>query len=435
MSSRRNVRSLLSLSAVTVTLIGAQLAAPLGAHAQSVTRYASPTGASTDDCSAAHPCDITTAITAAPAGATIHLAAGSYGTTTDPLATTLAAPARATIVGAPGNTSVVRCGCMGTFYFPNGGTLSDVTVDAPYAIAPVYMENASADHIIVNDVNSDLAAVVLVNSTLLDSLVVEPGVVPAVAVESASVSSSAIRNSTVISTAATGGVAVAAENEGNASETATISNSILRGTKYAVEVGAGSGASTIVNLDHTDYGVPAGQAVTHKDSNGGTETINIPAGVNNTQALPKFVDAANDNYQEAAGSPTIDKGAPASGTDLAGRPRTLGSAPDMGAYERPEPPAIQGFKVVKRTQHSLSFVLKVNPGGLASTAAVTASGHGGGTGSGRSIGKATTTRTLHFKLTGLHAHRKYHVHASASNSAGKSRTPTRTVSTKRAHHH
>jgi hypothetical protein len=60
----------------------------------------------------------------------------------------------------------------------------------------------------------------------------------------------------------------------------------------------------------------------------------------NQTAAPLFVDAASGDYRPAPGSPTIDAGA--SGElgplDLAGNPRVLGSAPDIGAYEFVPPP-------------------------------------------------------------------------------------------------
>jgi hypothetical protein len=68
----------------------------------------------------------------------------------------------------------------------------------------------------------------------------------------------------------------------------------------------------------------------------------ITEGTGNQKAPPLFVDAAGANYREAAGSPTIDAGAADAqigSLDLAGNPRILGSAPDIGAYEF-VPPAV-----------------------------------------------------------------------------------------------
>jgi hypothetical protein len=66
------------------------------------------------------------------------------------------------------------------------------------------------------------------------------------------------------------------------------------------------------------------------------------AGSNQT-APPLFLDAAAGNYREAAGSPTIDTGvadAQIGSLDLAGNPRNLGAAPDIGAFEVVPPPVV-----------------------------------------------------------------------------------------------
>ena len=54
------------------------------------------------------------------------------------------------------------------------------------------------------------------------------------------------------------------------------------------------------------------------------------AGIGNQSAQPLFADA---DYRPAPGSPTIDAGTTGDGLDPDGRPRTLGAAPDIGAYE------------------------------------------------------------------------------------------------------
>ena len=58
-------------------------------------------------------------------------------------------------------------------------------------------------------------------------------------------------------------------------------------------------------------------------------------GGGNQSAAPLFVNTEAGDFREAAGSPTIDAGlADELGPlDLAGNPRVLGSAPDIGAYE------------------------------------------------------------------------------------------------------
>jgi hypothetical protein len=67
----------------------------------------------------------------------------------------------------------------------------------------------------------------------------------------------------------------------------------------------------------------------------------VDAGGNQTAAEPLFVNAAGGDYHELLGSPTIDGGTIDVFTgplDLDGRPRSLGLAPDIGAYELPPLP-------------------------------------------------------------------------------------------------
>jgi hypothetical protein len=62
----------------------------------------------------------------------------------------------------------------------------------------------------------------------------------------------------------------------------------------------------------------------------------VSPGLGNQQSAPLFRDAAAGDLRPAAGSPTIDAGAADAllgAVDPAGCPRTLGAAPDIGAYE------------------------------------------------------------------------------------------------------
>jgi hypothetical protein len=70
------------------------------------------------------------------------------------------------------------------------------------------------------------------------------------------------------------------------------------------------------------------------------ETEGAITGSANQAAAPLFVNAASGDYRPALNSPTIDAGAPGElgALDLAGNPRVLGSAPDIGAYEFVPPP-------------------------------------------------------------------------------------------------
>jgi hypothetical protein len=106
-------------------------------------------------------------------------------------------------------------------------------------------------------------------------------------------------------------------------------NSIAKGEKYDLY---GTGSATLShyksqilasNSDFDTVSVPDPLRVEFKDGGG------------NRNAAPLFVDPAHGDYREAEGSPTIDGGAPQEVglLDLAGAPRIIGGAPDMGAFE------------------------------------------------------------------------------------------------------
>jgi hypothetical protein len=71
----------------------------------------------------------------------------------------------------------------------------------------------------------------------------------------------------------------------------------------------------------------------------------LTAGTHNISAPPLFNSPAADDFTEQPNSPTVDQGTddPADGAfDPDGRPRFLGAAPDMGAYELPAPNVVTG---------------------------------------------------------------------------------------------
>jgi hypothetical protein len=63
---------------------------------------------------------------------------------------------------------------------------------------------------------------------------------------------------------------------------------------------------------------------------------NIVEPDNTVGDAPGFVSVATDDFHLVEGSPLIDRGDPdfANGTDFDGNPRTVGAAPDIGAFER-----------------------------------------------------------------------------------------------------
>jgi hypothetical protein len=121
-------------------------------------------------------------------------------------------------------------------------------------------------------------------------------------------------------------------------------NSIAKGERYDLY---GTGSATLShyksqifpsNSNFASVGVPDPLRVEFKDGGG------------NRNAAPLFVDPTHGDYREAEGSPTIDGGAAqeVGRLDLAGGPRIIGRAPDMGAFEFVPSPAPPSAKTIGR---------------------------------------------------------------------------------------
>jgi hypothetical protein len=112
------------------------------------------------------------------------------------------------------------------------------------------------------------------------------------------------------------------------SHTLTLTNSIADGASdLRTEDGSGGPGRIVVTNSNFD---------TTK-----AETPGAIIGSANQAVPPLFVNAGSGDYRPAPGSPTIDAGAPGDlgSLDLAGNPRVLGAAPDIGAFEFVPPPA------------------------------------------------------------------------------------------------
>jgi hypothetical protein len=153
------------------------------------------------------------------------------------------------------------------------------------------------------------------------------------------------RNVTVIASGSNSTGAVSEYNEGTeGSFTLELVNSILQGTEQDLEALTGAKGPGNISVTHSNFDTskPVG------------ENAKVIDGGGNQTAAPLFVNAENGDFQEAAGSPTIDAGivGELGPLDLAGNPRVLGAAPDIGAYESlslpkalPVVPALQSLTV------------------------------------------------------------------------------------------
>jgi hypothetical protein len=193
------------------------------------------------------------------------------------------------------------------------------------------------------------------------------------------------RNVTVIASGSNSTGAVSEYNEGaEGSFTLELVNSILQGTEQDLEAITGSKGPGNISVTHSNFDTskPVGEKAKVIDGGG------------NQTAPPLFVDAENRDYREAAGSPTIDAGIAGElgPLDLAGNPRTLGAAPDIGAYEAlslpkaplPVIPELQslnvspsGFRAAKSGSAVASAKKKAKPKGPVGTTVTFSLSEGG----------------------------------------------------------
>jgi hypothetical protein len=108
-------------------------------------------------------------------------------------------------------------------------------------------------------------------------------------------------------------------------------NSIAQGGKVDLLAENGFEGASEIFAAHSNFNAMANEGDGKVSDGGGNQT-----------ASPLFVDAANGDYREAAGSPTIDAGVAdqLGALDLGGNPRVQGAAVDIGAYEFSPPPSV-----------------------------------------------------------------------------------------------
>jgi hypothetical protein len=190
--------------------------------------------------------------------------------------------------------------------------------------------------------------------------------------------------------------------------TATISDSIL--------AGAFSPNGAVIAVDHS----ATTQGALPGDGNVSTSLDAI------------FPNVILDGVRPAAGSPTIDAGSGGGDFDLAGIPRVLGSAPDMGAYEwQPTAPVVSTGEVTAVTASGANVPGSVDARGAATTFRVEygpTSGYGAATGE-VAVGARTVASGVQATLGGLAAATTYHYRLVATNSEGATAGEDRTFTT------
>ena len=294
--------------ATIVTIVFTFVAAPA---AQAAVRYATPTGgATTGNCGAA-PCTLEVAVNSAADGDEIVVGPGSY-TLTKKLA-----PRGELHLHGDRDHAWPRITGPSNLKEPmltlRGGTLEHVWLAASSKKEALILEEGTVDGARIESANGDAATVYGSDATVIrNSVIRSAGATDSAALwlrDGSGNNRVEIRNVTAMGTAGTANAIHCDLTNGQA----TIVNSIARGKGY-------------------DLDFAAGCSVAYSNYRPGAST-GVAAGIGSQSAEPVFAD---NDYRPAAGSPTIDAGAFdafVSSPDPDGRPRMLGTAPDIGAYE------------------------------------------------------------------------------------------------------
>jgi hypothetical protein len=409
--SRTRRLSLLTL--VAAALATATLAPSASAAAQ---RFASPAGGG--DCSAAFPCDITQAVAGAKADDEVIVNPGDYQV---PTYVTITDPAQITIRGVAGQPRPrLFFSGGGRLRVQKGSTLRYVEVVSAAGETALATKNATVDQVIVR-ARGDVAGTAYVEiSTIRNSIVVAsaPNGRAITTVAYGAYNNSVLRNVTAIA-AGSGGVAVEAHAHTGPGSNAFIAawNVIARGGYGGASFQArtdNSDAQASIFLGYSNYGGGNLAKV-------GTKT-SIQGGADNQAAAPVFVNAAEGDYRQAAGSPTIGAGVddPKNGElDVDGDPRRIGTT-DISADEFVLAPAATTGPAGGVGDRSAALSGSVDPNGAPTsyrfeygpTTAYGSTTATIGAGSGRGPVAAAAT------LGGLSPATTYHYRIVATNSGG-----------------
>ena len=152
-----------------------------------------------------------------------------------------------------------------------------------------------------------------------------------------------LRNDTLESPTGYDGLQVNADNGAELNATAT--NMIISGGSEDIDAYDDATSSLNLTVDHSDYRTV--------DTGATGATVTAPGTATNITAVPKFVDAAADDFREAPYSPTIWTGITSSAngtTDLDGNPRDVAGHTDMGAYQA-QPGTLTVLTTRSRVRH------------------------------------------------------------------------------------
>jgi hypothetical protein len=407
------------------------LAGPASSTAK-VTRYASPTGTQSPTCPKSHPCGIVSAINQAPADNEVIVEPGSYGSTVAPLTTALEPVSPGLYIhgeaGKPRPTIVSTAygGAAAAVVVALGARLSDVQIEYsnPSSGSAVLVESGTADHVVAIATSVGSAACGL-DTSLTDSECIDTGT-DGLAIFGPVAGGTELATVRGVTAEATGmnGLGIRLFPFDSA-YSVVATNSIIHGTLADVDEGEEqAGNADSITLSHCDYATVMSNHISSETVTADSTDIAKP---------PTFENAIVADFKELAGSVTVNKGAadPANDQDLQGNPRTLGSAPDIGAFELAQQPVSAKPKVTKKTKSSATLTVAVNPEGLPTTVRLVAThGHRQVMSSSVSARDGRKPHTVRLTIRRLAKHTKYTVVAVAKNAGGRV-TSTKVVLTTR----
>lgn len=345
-----------------VTAIACLAALACASRAQAEQRYATPAG-SGSACSQPTPCSLRTAIEGAVSNDEVVIIAGSY-TLSNGVVTQLGVK-NVYVHGDLGTPApkITASMAFGSAIGVNGRlSYLDVTNGGENASAVGCGTKGIVERVRATSIGANAIGIYQDEDCLVRDSVVRADGSNATALYSGGYEGErgVARNVTAIATGT--------ESAGIRSSTTIIAGAQSHSLDLKNTIASGTG-SDLRALANAVYGVA--DTITVSNSNFDVVQVDTGATIDDAggnQAAPLlFVDAANGDYREAGGSPTIDAGAidPQIGpTDLLGGPRVVGGAPDIGAYEfvpPPETPLPPGQ--IQSMQVSPSAFRTVNVGG------------------------------------------------------------------------
>lgn len=297
------------------------------ATAEAAQRYASP-GGTGEKCSKQEPCSIQVAIGSAGNHDEVIVGPGAYALGSTPISAggagldihgDFGGPApkiEASYKGAP-----IFAGTEGRMSYLN------ITNIKAGAIGAHCQEGDRLERLQITVVGAESWGVELVGGCIVRDTVIRAQGTEAIGVlggNSEEHNTGFLRNVTVIASGLET-IGVLSEFLGSlpGSTTLDANNVIVGGSLSDLDTASPATASANIFVSHSNFDVVGlGASVTDA---GGNQT-----------APPLFVDAGAGNYREAPGSPTIDAGTGdllLGALDPDGLPRTVGPAPDIGAFE------------------------------------------------------------------------------------------------------